>query len=51
VRGNNTCDIQIVNPAMKRYAQSKKKDIQKLTEYAGKLRVKPKILNYMEVLL
>jgi len=51
VRGNNTCDIQIVNPAMKRYAQFKKKDIQKLIRYAEKLRVKPKILNYMEVLL
>jgi predicted transcriptional regulator of viral defense system len=51
VRGNNTCDIQVVNHAMKRYAESKKKDIQKLIGYAEKLRVKPKVLNYMEVLL
>jgi predicted transcriptional regulator of viral defense system len=51
VRGNNTCDIHIVNQAMKRYAASKGKDIQKLMEYAGQLRVKQKILNYMEVLL
>jgi predicted transcriptional regulator of viral defense system len=51
VRGNGACDIQIVNQAMKRYALSKGKDIQKLTGYAEKLRVKPKILNYMEVLL
>jgi predicted transcriptional regulator of viral defense system len=51
VRGNNTCDIQIVNQAMKRYAESKRKDIQKLMGYAEKLRVKPKVLNYMEVLL
>jgi len=51
VRGNNACDIQIVNQAMKRYAESKSKDIQKLTGYAEKLRVKPKILNYMEILL
>jgi hypothetical protein len=51
VRGNNACDIQIVNAAMKRYAQSKEKDIQKLMGYAEKLRVKPKVLNYMEVLL
>lgn len=51
VRGNNTCDIQVVNQAMKRYVQSKGKDIQKLMVYAEKLRVKPKVLNYMEVLL
>lgn len=51
VRGNNTCDIQIVNQAMRQYAQSKKKDIQKLMEYAEKLRAKPKVLKYMEVLL
>ena len=51
VRGKNTCDIQIVNQAMKHYAESKGKDIQKLTGYAEMLRVKPKILNYMEILL
>ena len=51
VRGNNTCDIQIVNQAMKRYAASRGKDINKLMSYAEQLRVKPKILNYMEVLL
>jgi predicted transcriptional regulator of viral defense system len=51
VRGNNACDIQIVNTAMRRYAESKGKDIQKLMGYAEKLRVKPKVLNYMEVLL
>jgi predicted transcriptional regulator of viral defense system len=50
VRGNNTCDIQIVGKAMKWYAETKK-DIQKLMGYAEKLRVKPKVLNYMEVLL
>ena len=51
VRGNNTCDIQIVGVAMRRYAESKSKDIQKLMSYAEKLHVKPKVLNYMEVLL
>jgi predicted transcriptional regulator of viral defense system len=51
VRGNNTCDIQIVNQAMKRYAASRGKDINKLMACAEQLRVKPKILNYMEVLL
>lgn len=51
VKGNNACDIQVVNQAMKAYAASKEKDMAKLTGYAGRLRVKPKILRYMEVLL
>jgi predicted transcriptional regulator of viral defense system len=51
VKGNNTCDIQIVNQAMKTYATSKAKDIAKLMDYAEKLKAKPKILRYMEVLL
>lgn len=50
VRGSGS-DIQIVNGAMKRYAASKEKDIHKLMKYAEQLRVKPKILHYMEVLL
>lgn len=50
VRGSGS-DIQIVNGAMKRYASSKEKDIHKLMKYAEQLRVKPKILHYMEVLL
>lgn len=44
-------DIQIVGEAMKRYAASKDKNLHKLTQYAEQLRVKPKILRYMEVLL
>jgi len=51
VRGKDTCDIQIVNDAMKRYAHSTEKNIRLLFEYAEKLRVKKKIQNYMEVLL
>ena len=51
VKGNNTCDIQLVNQAMKTYAGSLEKDIAKLIAYAERLRVKPKILRYMEVLL
>jgi predicted transcriptional regulator of viral defense system len=51
VKGNNPCDIQTVNQAMKVYAASKEKDIAKLIAYAGRLRVKPKVLRYMEVLL
>ena len=51
VRGRNADDIQLVNQAMKAYAASNKMNMAKLMEYAAKLRVKPKILRYMEVLL
>lgn len=50
VRGSGS-DIQVVNEAMKRYAASKEKNIHKLMKYAEQLRVEPKILRYMEVLL
>lgn len=51
VKGNNACDIQIVNQAMKQYARMPGKNVTKLFDYAEKIRVKPKVLNYMEVLL
>jgi len=51
VKGNNSCDIQLVNQAMKTYAVSPEKDMAKLFAYAEKLKVKPKIQRYMEVLL
>lgn len=51
VKGNNNCDIQIVNQAMKQYAAFKGKNISRLLQYAEELRVKPKILAYMEILL
>ena len=50
LRGSGS-DIQIVGEAMKRYAASKNKNIHKLMQYADQLRVKPKVLRYMEVLL
>lgn len=50
VRGSGS-DIQIVNKAMKQYASSKEKDIRRLSLYAEKLRVKSKVMQYMEVLL
>jgi len=50
LRGSGS-DIQIVGVAMKKYAASKEKDIHKLMQYAEQLRVKPKVLRYMEVLL
>jgi predicted transcriptional regulator of viral defense system len=51
VKGSNSCDIQIVNQAMKAYVTSNTKDIALLIDYAEKLRVKARILRYMEVLL
>lgn len=50
LRGNGS-DIQIVTAAMKKYAASKEKDIHKLMQYADQLRVRAKVLHYMEVLL
>ncbi len=49
LRGNGS-DIQIIGEAMKRYAASKDKNIHKLMQYAEQLRVKPKVMHYMEVL-
>jgi len=51
VKVKHSADIQIINHAMKVYAASKDKDIAKLMRYAETLRVKPKILTYMEILL
>ncbi|MBQ6716402.1 MAG: type IV toxin-antitoxin system AbiEi family antitoxin domain-containing protein [Clostridia bacterium] len=50
LRGSGS-DVQIVTAAMKKYASSKEKDIHKLMTYAQQLRVKPKVMRYMEVLL
>ena len=50
LRGSGS-DIQIVGAAMKKYAASKEKNIHKLMQYAEQLRVKPKVLRYMEILL
>lgn len=51
VKIRHKADIQVINQAMKTYASSKEKDIAKLISYADQLRVKPKVLKYMEVLL
>ena len=50
MRGS-TEDIQTVQYAMKKYAASKQRDINKLMRYAKQLRVEPKVRKYMEVLL
>lgn len=44
-------DIQTIQYAMKKYAASKQRDINKLMRYAKQLRVEAKIRKYMEVLL
>ncbi len=44
-------DIQIIQYAMKKYASSKQRDVNKLMKYAKQLRVESKVRNYMEVLL
>ena len=51
VRGRRVVDVQVVNPAMKQYARSGGKDVQKLLDYAQALGVEKKIRNYLEVLL
>ena len=50
LRGSGS-DIEIVIEAMRKYAVSKEKNIHKLMQYADQLRVKPKVLRYMKVLL
>jgi predicted transcriptional regulator of viral defense system len=49
--GRNGSDIQLVSQAMKIYAASRAKNLAKLMGFAEKLRVKSKMLTYMEVLL
>ena len=51
VRGNSNPDPQLVNPAMKSYAASSSRNINRLLDYAEKLGVARKIRTYMEVLL
>lgn len=50
LRGNGI-DIQIINQAMKKYALSKNKNIHKFMQYAEKLHVKSKVLQYLNILL
>lgn len=44
-------DVQVVGDAMKRYVASEEANIHKLTQFAERLRVKPKVMRYLEVLL
>ena len=49
LRGSSS-DVQLVGEAMKRYAASRDKNMHKLMRYAERLRVKPKVMRYMEIL-
>ncbi|MCK9288371.1 MAG: hypothetical protein M0P29_12500 [Sphaerochaetaceae bacterium] len=51
VKTRHKADIQVVTQAMRMYAGSRDKDIAKLIDYADRLRVKAKVLTYMEILL
>lgn len=51
VRGDGALDVQLVNPAMKAYATSKEKNVNKLLRYAKELGAERKIKTYMGVLL
>lgn len=51
VRNRNNMDIAILNEAMKRYLQSKDKNITLLLKYAKELGAQKIIRNYMEILL
>ena len=51
LRGQAVADVQVVNPAMKRYFRSPDRDIQKVLDYARALNVERKVRTYMEVLL
>lgn len=51
VKIRHRADVQVINQAMKTYASSKNKNMAKLMSYANQLRIRPKVLKYMEVLL
>lgn len=51
MRGKSVLDLQLLVPAMQRYARSKDRDLVKLMNYARKLGVERKIRTYLEILL
>lgn len=51
VRGDGFLDVQLVNPAMKAYATSREKNVNKLLRYAKELGAERIIKTYMGVLL
>lgn len=51
MRVKRVLDLQLLVPAMQRYARSKDRDLVKLMNYARKLGVERKIRTYLEILL
>jgi predicted transcriptional regulator of viral defense system len=51
LRSRNQIDIQQVNDALKRYVQSKEKDLDLLYNYARQFRIQKIVREYIEVLL
>ena len=51
LRSRNQIDIQQVNDALKRYVQSKEKDLDLLYNYARQFRIQKMVREYIEVLL
>lgn len=51
LRGRSNVDVQVVNPAMRAYASSRRRDMPKLLRYANSLGVATKVRRYLEVLL
>ena len=51
IKYKNHMDREIFVKALKRYSNSKQKDLVKLIRYAKKLNIEKKVIEYMEVLL
>ena len=51
IKDKNNMDIEIFTSALKMYASSNKKNLNKIMKYAIKLNIEQKVRNYMEVLL
>ena len=51
IKDKSKMDIEIFTKALKMYAESPQKDLNKLMKYAVKLNIEQKVRNYMEVLL
>lgn len=51
IRSKNKMDIEVFSNALKKYANSKNKDLNKLMKYAKILKIDKKVREYMEVLL
>lgn len=51
IKNKNKMDAEIFSKALKEYARSKKKNLNKLMKYAKSLNIEKKVSEYMEVLL